>query len=407
MQDSILNITVSAFRDYNTPTAPAPVNLLQWLASIKYKNEVDAIRAESDKEKRNLTKATLPAITPSGLFSHRSEAGLITHSGFIQVDIDFKDNSHITNYRALKQQLCKITNVAYCGLSVSGTGYFVLMPIAYPEKHRQHFDYLFKVFKTIGIAIDRKPRNVASLRGYSYDADAYFNHKAVRLEQYEKPAPKPLHRTYNSTGDDTRSQVQTLINEITKKGIDVAPNYDEWLNIGFAFASEFGESGRQYFHDVSKFHADYNHSMADRQFDKCISSNGSGITINSFFHVCKSAGIELPKKEKLVRVKTIRIIAKQSQPAPLHLYSTDINSMLGNTCTGNDFGKIIIQGYQFKSGKVYDLLFSETGELLKPGEQPETVKNLGSFFEKNLQPAMFDNNPCWVHLDKRFIINNN
>ncbi len=103
----------------------------------------------------------------------------------------------------------------------------------------------------------------------------------------------------------------------------------------------------------------------------------------------------------------IRFPVPVVQPQTLHLYSTDINSMLGNTCTGNDFSKIIIQGYQFKSGKVYDLLFSETGELLKPGEQPETVKKLGSFFEKKLQPAMFDNNPCWVHLDNRFIINNN
>ncbi len=97
MQDSILNISVSSFRDYNTPTNPRPVNLLQWLNSKKYANEVTAIRAEMDKTTRDAIKATLPAITPSGLFTYRSARCSIKHLGFIQFDIDFKDNSHISN----------------------------------------------------------------------------------------------------------------------------------------------------------------------------------------------------------------------------------------------------------------------------------------------------------------------
>jgi hypothetical protein len=408
MQDSILNITVSAFRDYNTPTDPAPVNLLHWLNSTKYQNEVAAIRAEKEKPVRDAIKATLPGITASGTFSYRSARCLIQHSGLIAFDIDFKENSHITNYSNLKAEICKIVNVAYCGLSVSGTGFWGLIPIAYPDRHKQHFNFISNAFKGLGIKIDELPKNVAALRGYSYDADAYFNYNAKKLEQYQQPNQKPKKSTlYSYTGTSTQSDVEAIINEITKKGIDVAPNYNEWLNIGFAFASEFGESGRQYFHDVSRNYNAYDFNETNDQFNKCVGSSGSGITIKTFFHVCKSAGIELPKKEKPVPVKTIRIKAKQSQPAPLHLNSTDINSMLGNTCTGADFSKIIIQGYKFKSGKVYDVLFTERGELLKPGEQPETVKKLGSFFEKTLQPAMFDTNPCWVHLDKRFIINKN
>ncbi len=407
MQDSILNIDVSAFRNYNTPTGPKSVNLLHWLTANKYQNEVAAIRAEPDKEKRNMIKSTLPAITPSGQFSHRSEAGLITHSGFIQVDIDFKDNSHITNYNDLKQQLCKIVNVAYCGLSVSGTGYFLLLPIAHREKHRQHFDYLYKVFKSMGIAIDRKPRNVASLRSYSPDADAYFNHKAVKLEQYEKPAPKPLRSIYNIAGNDTQSQIESLINTINKTGKDIAPNYDEWLNLGFALATEFGERARSYFHDISRFHADYNHSMADRQFDKCISSNGSGITIKTFFHLCKVSGIELPKQNKAVSFKIIKSKTKQRQQQPLHLLSSNIEHLPTNHFTSKEFEQIIIQGIETKDGCFYDLLFSADGEPIQPGEKAETVNRLATFFEKDLQPALFDNNLCWVHCYKQSIVNNN
>jgi len=208
MQDSILNIDVSSFKDYETTFDPQPVNLLLWLTSKKYAEKVNAIRNEKDKAIRDTIKATLPAITPSGLFTYRAARCLVTHSGFIQFDIDFKGNSHITNYQGLKKEISKIVNVAYCGLSVSGTGFWGLIPIAYPDKHRQHFDFIFNAFKGIGLTIDREPSNVASLRGYSYDPDAYFNHRAKPLEQYHQPKPKCLKATlYSYNGRSTQGDV--------------------------------------------------------------------------------------------------------------------------------------------------------------------------------------------------------
>lgn len=294
MQSSILDTTVSCFRDYSTPSNPQTVNLLHWLTSKKYADKVEQIRAIKEKSERDTLKATQPAITPHGIFSYRSEKHLLQHSGFLQLDIDFKENSHVTNYSDLKGELCKLVNVAYCGLSVSGTGYCGLIPIAYPDKHRQHFDYIYNAFKAMGIVIDRKPRNVAALRGYSYDTAAYFNHHAKPLEKYHTPPP-PKRSTYQCSDTDTQSQVESLINLISSRGIDIAPNYDQWLSIGFALASAFGEGGRQYFHEVSQHYSDYHYQTADRQFDSCLTSTGSGITIKSFFHLCKLAGVELTK----------------------------------------------------------------------------------------------------------------
>lgn len=384
MQESILNITVSAFKDYNTAGDPQPVNLLHWLTSKKYAERVAAIRAEPEKRVRDVIKATLPAITPHGAFTYRSARCLVIHSGFMQFDIDLKENSHITNYENLQAEICKIVNVAYCGLSVSGTGFWGLIPIAYPEKHRQHFDSIYEAFKGEGITIDKKPRNMAALRGYSYDADAYFNHQAKKLEQYHQPTSKPKKGTlYSYSGHSTQSDVEALINEITKKGIDLTGNYDEWLSLGFAFAEELGEGGRQYFHDVSRNYAGYDYNDTEDQYDKCISSNGSGITIKTFFHVCKSAGILLPKPENTVQIKTDRFkVTKPVQTAPLHLHSTDIIAMYGNCKTGDAFNDLIIQGYRFKSGKVFDVLFSADGEFIQPGEQTEAVTKLAAFLKR-------------------------
>jgi hypothetical protein len=195
MQDSILNIEVSCFADYNTPDNPRPVNLLQWLTSPKYADKVIVIRNIEDKDHRDRIKATLPAITPSGLFSYRAKKNLIRHSGFIQIDIDQKGNEDIGNYSDLKNEICKISNIAYCGLSVSGKGFWGLIPIEQPEKHYQYFKLIESWFKAKGLVIDKAPKSVSSLRGYAYDPDGYFNHAAKPLKRfYAEPVKykKPL-----------------------------------------------------------------------------------------------------------------------------------------------------------------------------------------------------------------------
>jgi hypothetical protein len=185
--DSILNIEVSCFANYDTPKNPKSVNLLSWLKSEKYRYQVERIRSITDKTERDAIKATLPAITPSGVFSYRSVKNFVKHSGFIQFDIDLKGNESVENFFELKEQISRIKNVAYCGLSVSGTGFWGLIPIADPAKHNNHHKAIQEAFAKLGIAIDPAPKSIASLRGYSYDPAAYFNHKATIFENYYTP----------------------------------------------------------------------------------------------------------------------------------------------------------------------------------------------------------------------------
>lgn len=226
--DSILNISVSCFANYDTPDNPKPVNLLSWLKSDKYRNEVEKIRLLQDKAERDRIKATLPAITPSGVFIYRSVKDLVRHSGFIQFDIDAKGNESVGNYADLKEQISKIKNVAYCGLSVSGTGYWGLIPIAYPEKHVQHHKVIQEALKKFGISIDPAPKSVASLRGYSFDPNAFFNHQAVVFENYYSPPPsKPLF----VSGTNRNSE---WIFNTAGKMIDSAPDGQKWHQLSKA-----------------------------------------------------------------------------------------------------------------------------------------------------------------------------
>ncbi len=118
---------------------PRDVNLLTWLTSDKYRDKVLADQKNGKMSiQQKILKKTLPCIIPAGRFSYRRGSQLIEHSGFLPFDIDFQDNGHVTNFDDLKTQISHIKNVAYCGLSVRGNGFWGLIPIpkSTAEEHK-------------------------------------------------------------------------------------------------------------------------------------------------------------------------------------------------------------------------------------------------------------------------------
>jgi len=192
---SILDIEISCFANYSTPSDPKTVNLLAWLNSTKYKDKVDLIRSLDDKKKRDAIKSTLPCITPSAILKNRItgiplKEKLVKHTGFIQIDIDrTKSNLDISNWNELKNEISKLPQIAYFGLSASGRGYWGLIPIPPdPDNHKGYFESLEDIFlNKWGIELDDKPKNVVSLRGYSYDLEGHFNHVADLFTVLKKP----------------------------------------------------------------------------------------------------------------------------------------------------------------------------------------------------------------------------
>lgn len=281
---SILNHIISGYANYHD-TTPVDVNLLSWLTSSKYKNEVLAIRKNEDKKQRDRIKATLPAITPSGIFSERKADGLIKHSGFIQFDID-----NILDVQGTRKKITSLSEVAYLGLSVSGRGLWGLIPIAEPDHHKQYFEFIQKAFLSMGIKVDTSCKDVSRLRGYSYDPHAYFNHSATTLNKSyrQKKITRKSHFKADS-GHFEADRIEYCLNEINARDIDLTANYNDWFAIGCSFAS-LGEAGRPYFHAVSQNYDRYNATETDKQFDKCLKSAKAN-DLSTFFGKCKAAGI--------------------------------------------------------------------------------------------------------------------
>jgi len=89
------------------------------------------------------------------------------------------------------------------------------------------------------------------------------------------------------------SDIETITQRIESSGADIAPNYADWRDLGFALADELGESGRSYYHRLSRFYQDYNSLEADKQFDACLKAHGHGVSIKTFYHLAKSAGVNV------------------------------------------------------------------------------------------------------------------
>lgn len=255
----------------------------------EYKDDILRLRAVFDKEKRNALKRSLPQATISGVFSPtRAKNNLSQHSGLICVDIDAKDNPDILDWETLKQDLSVLPQIAYCALSVSGKGLFLVIPLRYPEKHLQQFRQLQIDFRKMGIMIDSACSDITRLRCLSYDEHPIINENATLYEgvYVEKPKHKSFPTCFIYEGENTSAEVAVCCRKIQQCGIDITASYDDWLKVGCALAT-LGESGRSLFHICSRQNAKYNAAKTDKMFTDLLRRNYQQVNIGTFFWMWK------------------------------------------------------------------------------------------------------------------------
>lgn len=94
--------------------------------------------------------------------------------------------------------------------------------------------------------------------------------------------------------DVANAQGLYAVHFIQAKRIDITNQYKDWFRIGCALAHEFGEEGRHWFHLISRVYEEYNEGDCDIQYSKCLKyRKDNGITIGTFFFICKSFKIEV------------------------------------------------------------------------------------------------------------------
>ncbi len=318
---------ISIFEGFNKVIANKPLeSVLEMIRTGKFKHHIGPLRqlvSDGKEQEYTARKKSLPAFTPSGTFSggRRNEL-LLEYSRLIILDVDKVEN--------VKQIRDKAEDSIYthaCFLSPGGKGLKILIKTDNSvTKHREAFLKAQTYFeKLLGLKIDPSGKDVTRLCFVSDDPELYYNPNS----EVFKIAPEKL----------LKNDVEKLIEQLNGKRIDITTNYEDWLRIGFALESEFGESGRFYYHEISKFNQDYSAENCNEQYDKCLKNNNSGVTIKTLFHIAKQFGV------------IVRSMSKQiDSEAPVNTFSPDKNS---KRITSNKF--LITEEYLSKN---FDLRYN-------------------------------------------------
>lgn len=302
---SIFDVKCSVYRSAKDRIGTGDITIAEFLLGERWKDPVLRLREmvaaygplEAKKhEDYKLTKQQLPGATLSGLFSRRKGDCLIQHTGFVAIDIDLGDNTSIGNFGTILRTLRHRAEVAMYMRSCSGTGYFALIPLAYPEHHKDQFRALQKEYAAMGIVLDNACSDITRIRFASYDEHPYVNEQAIPYMGVDLGSQTlaPRAAVYGGHVDSMDSKVQaveTLVSKLERHHIDITDSYNDWYRIGFALANLPNPIGRQMFHRVSAICKKYNPQECDKKFDTL--QRPENIGLGTFFHICEDYGITL------------------------------------------------------------------------------------------------------------------
>lgn len=272
-------------------------------------NQDLVLKARAEKQKGNLTgyknlKATSSAILGSVVMKEGEKvaSNISYYNGVLVADMD-TDISE-TQIEALKKD--RYSFIVH--RSFGGEGACVFVKIN-PEKFKESFDGLADYYlKNYSIAIDISCSNPNRLRFVSFDPDLYINEKSTKFISKAKVKEFKEQKIIF-----TNSDFDFILSQIKERSIDLCnDDYSKYMRIGFAIFDKFGGSGLEYFNFICSFGSKYNAKDVEKHY-RNFSKNGS-VTIASFYHYCKEAGIDIYSKETKETIKVVKLQKSQGVP---------------------------------------------------------------------------------------------
>ncbi|MFH2142053.1 MAG: BT4734/BF3469 family protein, partial [Bacteroidota bacterium] len=279
---------MSIFENFNKVSGNRNFTVIaEQIRNGRFRQQVEDLRAlliEGKEKEYSARKKSLPAFTPSGRFDGRRKAEFLQeYSRLIILDLD-----KIQEIETIRKKVVECGFTYSCFISPSGNGLKILIRTDNSvTKHREGFLEVQAYYeKLLNIKIDPSGKDLTRLCFFSWDPEIYLNNESEIFKTKKEMSIK--------------SDIENLIEQIDGKQVDITSNYDDWLKIGFSLESEFGESGRTYFHDISRHNNTYNSEACNEQYTKCLKNNNSGITIKTLFHIAKQYGVTVKSINKRV-----------------------------------------------------------------------------------------------------------
>ena len=288
------------------------IDFTEYLYLIKnghWQDEVINFRAIQDPEERKLAKRKIIAVTPSGEFTGRGQAGLKNHSGIICIDVDDKDNVVELNEKV--KALASDSLVLAYHQSLGGLGYAIYFRIE-PTKHLEAYLAIEKYLAdNYHLVADKACKDVTRLRFVSFDPFLHKNPKEVPV--FKKYLKKEAQISTRVIHAHTSKDMEFILTQIRSRRIDLTESYHDWIQIGFAMADHYGEAGRDYFHAISEIHSSYNEQATDAKYDNFLKTNDGSVGIATLFFKCKEYGIQFQTKETQYLQSTHIVLEKTNK----------------------------------------------------------------------------------------------
>ena len=344
-----------------------------------WKDIVAKVRTIDDKIERDKLKTkTLPYVA-FGTFSKREIKGLIEHCGYIAIDFDDRNKKgeviNFANETEMLHAKTQLSGDAYVNaalVSCGGKGLFVLVKIN-GKKHLESFKGLQSYFfNQYGLIADVSCSDVSRARFVTDDPDLHYNTDSKLFKDYPKEEVTAKQRLDNFVYSSP--DVESIIQVIEDKAIDITQNYPRWLAICFGFAEKYGDNGRDMFHRVSRFYSKYDKSIADKQFTYCLNevNESKGVekkkrsSMGTFFFCAKDAGIKIVSEQ----TQTIVSIAKMQKKAKV-----TVESAIENIVNFEGFDSAIVS-------EIVEQVFENAADS-KADNELEPIRKIALYVKNN------------------------
>jgi len=226
--------------------------------------KIEAIRNETDKEKRNMAKSKLVSVCFSGEFSRRAAKNIINHSGFACLDFDDVDDAV-----CLRDSLQDNEYIYSAFISPSGNGVKALVKV--PKDIANYKKYYEAICETFDSKLDTKTKDISRVCYESYDPNLFINHnskKWVLMQEFTEVTRKNNYPTYFQI-TDTNKKVDVIVKWFNKK---FTLNAGERNNNLFKLACGLNRAGLPSDEAIQMFKSYYSAGLTDSELELIIKS---------------------------------------------------------------------------------------------------------------------------------------
>ena len=105
---------------------------------------------------------------------------------------------------------------------------------------------------------------------------------------------------------ESLSSLHLLTEAVRDAGADIAPTYQEYIQLAFAIATDCGEVGRQDFLTLCSLSPKYDRRAADKLFSNALRNGRNNVHLGTAFHLAELCNVRPRPAEKPRRKATFR-----------------------------------------------------------------------------------------------------